>query len=84
MTDLICLSRRRWDDVDHAALIEAARSRRVFFVEESEGPDLLSSRRTPEGVTIVAARAPAIDDTHVLDRVMDAEQIEECTIRFAA
>lgn len=93
--DLICFSHHAWDenDQEREVLAEAARERRVFFVEEpvyERGPAFLSTRRSPEGVTIVQAGLPegtTPDDVPhlvrgLLDRLMDEEEIEYCTVRF--
>ncbi len=93
--DLICFSHHAWDDSDHErdVLAQAAQDRRVFFVEEpifERGPAFLSTRRSPEGVTIVQAGLPEGTEPEavpelvrdLLERLMDEEDITYCTVKF--
>jgi|GEM_PF-2944935 len=94
--DLICFSRESWTELtDREALVEAARDRRVFFVEEplyERGPAFLSTWRSPEGVTIVRAGLPegtTVEQTpervrELVERLMDEEDIGYCTVQFGA
>lgn len=96
--DLIYFSHRAWDeltpaDTERAALTAEARGRRVFFVEEpvyERGPAFLSTRHSPDGVTIVQAGLPETIGTcdvpalvrDLIERLMDEEDITYCTVRF--
>jgi UDP-galactopyranose mutase len=64
LADLICLSHLRWDFVyqrPQHLLSRAAKSRRVFFIEEpvfDEGSMRLDVRETDSGVKVVVPRLP--------------------------
>ncbi|MDQ3881074.1 MAG: glycosyltransferase, partial [Chloroflexota bacterium] len=65
--DLVCFSQLRWDFVyqrPHHLLSRAARTRRVFYVEEprptARREAYMATRRTPEGVVVAMPHLPRI------------------------